>query len=302
MNVPTVTVLIGGPDAEHDVSIASGTAVAKALEQSEKFNVKLELVNRPSASDIAAIKSDVIFPVLHGPFGEGGPLQLLLEESNIPFVGSGSEVAANAMDKVITKQIAVQAEIQTPSWCTLKYNQECSIPPPLVIKPIDDGSSVDTVICNSEAQIASARLSLHTRRPILLAETYIKGREIAVGIIDGFALPIIEIIPSNNLKTYDYAAKYERDDTQYVIAPKLPNNRCVEAAIKIYNIMGIRDIARVDFLIDEAGSWFLEVNTMPGFTSHSLLPMAARHAGLKMPELCSKLVEIALQRVIPSTT
>ena len=293
-----VTVLMGGPDAERDVSIASGNAVAEALEQSDLFNVNLQLIDQPSIQNILHIETDVVFPVLHGPFGEGGPLQSLLEEAKLPFVGSCSQVSANAMNKVITKQIAIEAGLKTPSWCTLKQGQPCTIIPPLVIKPVDDGSSVDTLLCRSEIEVANARSTLHPKRSTLLVETFIDGREISVGIIDGSALPIIEILPSVDLDMYDYAAKYERDDTQYIIDPVLPENQCVEQAIHIYNSMGLRAIARVDYLFDDHGAWFLEINTMPGFTTHSLIPMAARHAGIEMPELCTKLVEIAFRRVI----
>jgi D-alanine-D-alanine ligase len=130
----------------------------------------------------------------------------------------------------------------------------------------------------------------------LLAESYVGGREITVSIIDGTPLPIIEIIPPADLQTYDFAAKYERDDTRYVIDPHLPENNCIDLAMQLYQVMGVQDIARVDFIIDRSGDWLLELNTMPGFTDHSLVPMAAKHAGVEMPELCAQLVEVASKR------
>ncbi len=291
-----VTVLMGGPDAERDISIASGNAVTTALEQTDRFEVEAQCIELPSAQEIANIKADVVFPVLHGPFGEGGPLQLLLENEGIPFVGSSSNVSHDAMDKIVTKQIATRNGIPTPTWCILTKDDPCTVAPPLVLKPIDDGSSVDIVICNNEDQVIRARNKLHQSRATLLAESYVGGREVTVAIIDGTPLPIIEIIPPSDLNTYDYAAKYERDDTQFVIEPSLPENNCEKLALKLYEVMGVRDIARVDFLIDNDGEWLLELNTMPGFTDHSLLPMAAHHAGIEMTELCTRLVQTASTR------
>jgi len=116
MSKPNIVVLMGGPDAERDVSISSGTAVAAALEKNKSFNTTLKLIDTPSTKELLALQADIIFPVLHGPFGEGGPLQLLLERTMIPFVGSGSETSSNAMDKVISKQIAHNIGIPTPTW------------------------------------------------------------------------------------------------------------------------------------------------------------------------------------------
>lgn len=284
---------MGGPDAEREISVASGTAVATALKQVDKFDVDVQCIDLPNAEEIANIKTDVVFPVLHGPFGEGGPLQSMLELGGIPFVGSSSKVSHDAMDKVITKQIATRVEIRTPTWCVVTKDEPCELAPPLVLKPIDDGSSVDIVICYNDDQVASARNKLHQTRPRLLAEKHVSGREITVAIVNGTPLPIIEIIPPSDLKTYDFAAKYERDDTQFIVDPRLPKNSCEKMALKLYEAMGVRDIARVDFLIDGEGEWLLEINTMPGFTDHSLLPMAANHAGIGMAELCAGLVEAA---------
>lgn len=299
MSKLSVTVLMGGPDAERDVSIASGTAVVDALKYSGKFNVTAEVIDRPSKNNIARIKADIVFPVLHGPFGEGGPLQTLLENVGIPFIGSSSKTSADAMDKVITKQLAKDAGIQTPPWYTITDNQQCAVPPPLVIKPINDGSSLDMAICYDNEQFENAKSQLLEVRPTMLVESYIHGREITVGIIDGKALPIIEIVPPPDLPMYDYEAKYERDDTRYLFDSNIAKNNCVEDALKLYELMGIRDIARADFIIDDDGAWFLEINTMPGFTSHSLVPMAAEKAGITMPELCTMLVENAINRIKP---
>ncbi len=296
MTVSTVVVLMGGPDAEREVSIQSGTAVATALEQTGKYFVHQQLIDTPSFEDIERLEADVVFPVLHGPFGEGGPLQDLLESADIPFVGSTSFAASLAMDKVASKQVAQNLEIQTPQWCVVSEHSNCSIDPPLVLKPINDGSSYGVHICHSEQEVFTHQESLLNERQQILAESYVKGRELTVGIIGGKVLPIVEIIVANNQHTYDFEAKYKCHETQYIVEPSLPSNTCTESALAIYEAMGIRDIARVDFLLDDLGVWFLELNTMPGFTDHSLVPLAAKHAGMEMPELCSSLVEFALRR------
>jgi D-alanine-D-alanine ligase len=241
---------------------------------------------------------------LHGHWGEGGPLQELLEQLCLPYVGSQPRAARLAMDKMQSKALMGQEGVPTPAAQELQPDRVCTIKPPLVIKPVDDGSSVDLRICRSEAEVASAREILHPRRNRLMAEAYIEGRELTVGIVLDQPLPLIEIIPA--VQFYDYEAKYTRDDTQYVIGPELPpgiSDRCVSMAMAAYRTLGCRDVARVDIMFDGVKPWFLEINTMPGFTTHSLVPMAARKRGAnatrgwEMPELCSHLAHAALARI-----
>ncbi len=144
-----------------------------------------------------------------------------------------------------------------------------------------------------------AREVLHQRRGSIMAEQLVGGREVTVGIVCGQPLPLIEIVPGADVEFYDYQAKYVRDDTRYIIGPKLPAGvaqQCTDVAMLAFDRLGCRDVARVDFMLDDAGPWFLEINTMPGFTSHSLLPMAAAGRGQDMPTLCGRLVEAALAR------
>lgn len=298
MSPISVAVLMGGPDAEREVSIRSGRAVAQALRTSPSFKVKEYVIDIPTLDDISKLQCDIVFPVLHGPYGEGGPLQELLEKSGKSFVGSTSKPARHAMDKISTKRTALDLGILTPDWCVVTPESPCTLAPPLVLKPNDDGSSVDVVICKTESEIQSTSTSLLEGRTQLLAEHYIQGRELTVGIVNGIALPIIEILPPADSQSYDYDAKYQSNDTQYIVSPNLPEHTCVESALQLYTAMNIRDIARVDFLLDEDGAWLLEINTMPGFTSHSLLPMAAGHAGMPMAELCAKLIFAAAAREV----
>jgi D-alanine-D-alanine ligase len=306
---PTILVLLGGPDAERAVSLMSGAAVAEALMQTGRFRVIDRIIDTVTADDLRPLVArenvSAIFPVLHGRWGEGGPLQEVLEELDLPYVGSGPRAAALAMDKLATKTMLAADQVPTPPARQLMPEDECDLAPPLVLKPVDDGSSVDMRICRSEQEVAAARAVLHPRRGRLMAERYIAGRELTVGIVCGEALPLIEIIPGQAVEFYDYQAKYERDDTRYIVEPEVPehvNEQCRQIALLAFRRLGCRDLARVDFMLDERGPWLLEINTMPGFTSHSLVPMAARHTGLEMPELCAQLAEAAAARGrVPAT-
>ncbi len=292
-----VLVLMGGPDAEREVSISGGREVARALRVNPKFEVIERVVDVPTVQMLANEHADVVFPVLHGPFGEGGPLQEVLEALGVPYIGCGPKAAALAIDKVATKLLVAAAGVRTPGACELRPGEPLKLAPPIVIKPINDGSSVDLRICHTNAEVAQARVDLEAKRSRLFAESFIKGREVTVGMIDGEVLPIIEILPA--VAFYDYEAKYTREDTQYILDPVFApgvGESLVEFTRKAWSAMGCRDIARADYIVDESGAWFLEINTMPGMTTHSLVPKAAQHIGLSMPQLCTRLVECALSR------
>jgi len=292
-----VAVLMGGPDPEHGVSLASGRQVARALREDSSFKVSEHEIDRPDKDALLEFGADVIFPVLHGPFGEGGPLQERLESSGMPFVGSESGPAAIGMDKCETKRRCRESGIPTLDWTELQSGTTCTLPFPLVVKPVDEGSSIGVRICRDESELAEARRKLEKTHGRLMAESLATGRELTVGIIHGRTLPLIEIVPKNG--SYDYEAKYERDDTGYVLEPQLPagiEDACSEQAMNLWNEIGARDVARVDFIFDGRECWTLEINTMPGFTEHSLVPKAAAHQGMDMTTLCGSLVRAALER------
>jgi D-alanine-D-alanine ligase len=298
---------MGGPDAEREVSLNSGSEVAAALSASGRFHVTDEVIERPDIGELRMLAEgcDVVFPVLHGHWGEGGPLQELLDELALPYVGAKPRAAALAMDKLKTKAIVAKQGVPTPAAQELASPiDRCTIDPPLVLKPIDDGSSVDLRICRTPESVELARKELHPKRGRLMAEHYIQGREITAGIICDQSLPLIEILPAKAVEFYDYAAKYTREDTRYEIDPDLPPDvaqYCVSMAMTAYTALNCRDIARADIMLDAQNQpWFLEINTMPGFTTHSLVPMAARAIGLSMPDLCAKLVNVALSRGVES--
>jgi D-alanine-D-alanine ligase len=291
-----VLVLKGGPDAEREVSLCSGANVAAALRRAG-FGVHEVAIARPGLAEIRALPGAVVFPVLHGAWGEGGPLQEILEEDGRPYVGCRPRAARLAMDKVSTKAILGELGVPTPRAQELRPGEALALGAPVVLKPADDGSSVDLRICTTLAEAERARREIETRRTRLMAEECIRGRELTVGLVDGECLPIIEIQP--HAGAYDYEAKYHRDDTRYILDPDLPAG--IAEAVRAFSLaawhaLGCRDVARADFMLDERGPWFLEINTMPGFTDHSLVPKAARHAGLSMEDLVGGLVRRAAAR------
>jgi D-alanine-D-alanine ligase len=245
--------------------------------------------------------------VLHGPWGEGGPLQRILEARGLRFVGCNAATGELCMDKTRTKVALLAAGLATPPFELLGPDDVRTLAPPLVIKPPCEGSSIDLVICRDDAAADRARRELHLRHPELLLERFVVGMELTVGVIaaadspgpggpGGYrALPPIHIVPATEF--YDYQAKYERDDTQYLFDMDLPPERLSaiqEAALSAFFALGCRHLSRVDFIVDgEHRAWILEVNTMPGFTTHSLLPMAAARTGLDMAQLVDRLVRAA---------
>lgn len=296
-----VLVLMGGPDAEREVSLKSGGQVVAALRRGGA-RVEERVIDRPGLDELRGMPGEVVFPVLHGPWGEGGPLQELLVADGRPFVGCLPAAARLAMDKPASKKAVAEVGVPTPASQVVTEGDPVTLEPPLVLKPCDDGSSVDLRVCLTRADVDRERPGLHARRPRLMAESFIRGREMTVGMLEDRTLPIIEIRPKSGL--YDYEAKYLRDDTEYLIDPDLPPGTAEamrDFARKAWRRLGLRDVARVDFLLDERGPWFLEANTMPGMTDHSLVPKAAAHVGLPMERLTTLLAERAMARAtVPS--
>lgn len=315
---PSVLVLGGGPDAEREVSLVSARSVADAL-QAAGHIVHRRTIDRPTAADLRAMIGDVVFPVLHGPWGEGGPMQDLLDADGRPYVGCRPQAARLAMDKIATKLVSARSGVRTAAAAVLNtLDDQPPLPLPLVVKPVHEGSSVGVYICRTPADWARAIDAVRAARAehparVSMAETAILDgkRELTVGVLDGVALSPIEIVPA--VEFYDYQAKYQRNDTRYVVGPALPpgvEDQLRASAVTLARALGVRHLCRVDFLLDAHGvPWMLEVNTMPGFTEHSLLPMAAaagRPASVEggavggrdpmpMPALCSWLVSLAVR-------
>lgn len=300
-----VLVLMGGPDRERDVSLKSGQAVSNALREAG-HRVATHITAgegdlAPLDAFLQAHPQGIVFPALHGRWGEGGELQWQLTRRNARFVGCATEAAARCMDKAAAKAVLVDAGLPTPGSEMLTPGQKRGRPAPVVVKAVDEGSSIGLEICPSDAQADAAITKLHADYPELLVEDFIQGREITVGVIEDPSapgglrtLPPIHIVPA--VAFYDYEAKYLRNDTEYLFETGLPPAVLAEMArisARAFRALGCRHLARMDFIVDERGPWFIEANTMPGFTDHSLLPKAAAKAGLTFPQLADHLVRLA---------
>ncbi len=300
----TVLVLGGGPDAERQVSLWSSQAVADALGASGSWDVRYEVIGRLSQAELAALPGDIVFPVLHGGWGEGGGLQDLLEADGRAYVGCRPRAARLAMDKLATKVAAAVAGVRSAQTAVFNPNDDgCPLDFPVVVKPVHEGSSVGVHFVPAAPDWPAVRDKVIAEqreqpgRVYMVERAVLGGRELTVGVLDGQVLAPIEIKPA--VAFYDYEAKYTSDATKYEVNPPLPagvKEQVQESAAKMWRALGARHLARVDFLLDASGvPWLLEVNTMPGFTSHSLLPMAAKDAGLSFAELVSKLVAMAVR-------
>jgi len=296
-----VMVLAGGPDREKAVSLMSATEVSGALRRAghEVRQQNIQPDDLSALEDFIDWGGDVIFPALHGDWGEGGGLQTILEARGLSFVGCGARAADVAMDKHRAKMVMLAQDLPTPEFELIDCGQRSTITPPLVYKPLREGSSIDTVVCTDSEQAILAAASLSSRHTHLLVERFITGRELTVSTLAIsnrlMALPPIQIVPATGF--YDYDAKYVSDDTQYYFEIDLPTDVLAEVsrlATQVHRALGCRHMGRVDFIVDQNNQpWILELNTIPGFTTHSLLPMAADRAGLPLPKLVDGLVRMA---------
>ncbi len=295
-----IAVLMGGPSAEREVSLRSGTAVANALTATGARVVPMDI--RDATFTIPADVA-VAFLALHGTFGEDGSLQRILQERGIAYTGSDPAASALAFDKIAAKQAFAVAGIPTPAYEAFENGDApvrrlARLGFPLVVKPSRQGSSVGISIVQQEEEWPGARelAGRYDRR--LLAEQFIPGRELTVGILDGRALPVVEIRPKHEFFTYE--AKYTKGETDYLVPASLDRTIEFQAkslALRAHDCLGCRDYSRVDLILSPKGELFvLEVNTIPGFTETSLLPKAAQASGIEFPALCARLVQLALAR------
>ena len=292
-----VTVLLGGPSAEREVSLKSGKAVAQGLVTAghEVFTSDI------SPENLAGLDhpGDVVFPVLHGQFGESGELQEILEQRGMKFVGSGSAASRLGMDKVATKRAWIAAGLPTPKFEVVGLSDHASIDAPCVVKAISSGSSIDVYICKSNASRDDAIGKVTARHGQALVEEFVAGPELTVGLLEEAPLAPIRIIAKREF--FDYEAKYKSDDTEHRFDTGVDAKiveRCRDLARQANAVVGARDLARIDIMLDEqSNAYLLEINTLPGFTNKSLLPEAAAHAGISFPMLVDRLVRRAASRL-----
>ncbi len=327
MKPKNVVVLMGGISPEREISLRSGNAVARALKDAG-FNVTCIDVKDEKIEELDLMDIDVAFIALHGYFGEDGGVQRLLELKGIPYTGSGINASRLAIDKLATKKCFIEAGLKTPDYITVAEFQELQeiqreinkLGLPVVLKPTRNGSSIGISIIKNINDLHIGLEKAFEFGYELLVEKYVKGRELTVGILDDKALPIIEIKPA--VEFYNYEAKYKDDRTQYIVVEKTlcertnsagnssrtvgflssaTYNNAQELAINAHKVLGCKGFSRVDMLLDDRDNlYLLEINTIPGFTEKSLLPKAAKAAGMSFPLLCEKIVDLAFQNILVS--
>jgi len=301
-----IGVMMGGLSAERDISYKSGHAVFSALQRSGLDAVALDITRETEEEIRSAVghsSVDIVFIAMHGGFGEDGRLQRILDKMNVSYTGPQAKCSRMAMDKIISCRLFRKAGLRIAKhrqWRrgSGRFFADLFLRYPLVVKPSAQGSSIGISFVNSSSFLSGALdLALKFGNEALVEE-FIKGREITVSVLDGNALPIVEIIPKKQF--FDFEAKYQKGMTEYVVPALLDEataRRAKADAVAAYRILGCRHLSRVDMIISEGGGvYVLEVNTIPGMTETSLLPKAAKAAGIGFDQLCLKIVEMAAVR------
>ena len=291
-----IAVIFGGTSSEKEVSLHTGLAVVEAIKNIYDVTaINLEDDFHDLHSKLFDI--DVVFNALHGGYGENGELQQYFEKYSIKYTGSNAKASKLAMNKNKTKLIAKAHSIPVLDWKIINKGDQITsnnFSFPLIIKPNDGGSTIGLYFVDNKNNFNDCILSAFNESNTLMIEKYFKGREISVPIIDGQVLPIIEIKSSNFL--YDYESKYKSDKTKYEIPAKIDTKleRIISNdALLLYNKIGCNHYSRIDFLLKNDEYYLLEINTLPGLTSTSLLPKAAKQIGLSYQKLIKKIIDLA---------
>lgn len=299
-----VAVVMGGMSSERDISIQSGTGVMRAL-QSLGYEAQSLDYDAGFVDAIREIAPDVVFNALHGPGGEDGQIQALLEFLAIPYTGSGVEASAVAMDKHLTKKLLAAEGLPTAAWDIFDLSGGTlpllpgSLDLPLVIKPRFEGSSQGVVMIKTHEQWTSGMIEAAKNYSQIMAEEYVEGREFTCGVLGEEALPILEIV-ANQDSFYSYDAKYAPGGSTHIVPAKIDEDlaaRLQMLALSTHRMLGLRDYSRTDFIVSKEGRpHILEVNTLPGLTQTSLLPDACAVLGISYEALIDRLVSYALAR------
>lgn len=287
---------MGGPSSERAVSLETGKGVHEALVSLGYQAVAVDW--KPGSSLAAALEAaeiEVVWNALHGTYGEDGAVQGMLACMQIPCTGSGVLSSALSMDKIASKRVFESQGIPTPRWEIWQPDAPIEIQCPLVVKPANEGSSVGVSVVFEKEELAAALEEAAKHRGPVLVEEYIAGSEIFVGVLGDSTLGTIEVRPAKGF--YDYEAKYERNDTQYLIPAPIEeglSEGLQKLALDAHRALGCRSYSRVDIRVRENGeAYVLEVNTLPGMTGQSLMPKLAKHAGISYPQLCERILEMA---------
>jgi len=293
-----ITVMLGGPSAEREISLRSGAAVAQAL---RSLGHTVHELDPKDMSWVLPADTDVVFLALHGTYGEDGTVQQQLDALGVPYTGCDAQASRVAFDKLLAKQRFVTAGVPTAKY-TVIASPEASWPlgwnPPVVLKPARQGSSVGLQFVERVSDWAGALAEVFRYDTQALVEEKILGREVTVGILGDQPLPVVEVRPKSG--RYDYRSKYTAGATEYLCPAPFDAEttaRIQAAGLAAFNAIGGRDYARVDMMVRPDGQpVVLEVNTLPGMTETSLLPKAAAAAGISYAELCERMIELALRR------
>lgn len=296
-----VAVLLGGKSAEREVSLDSGRAVLEALIRS---GVEAEAFDPQERCVTELVNYDRAFIVLHGRGGEDGQIQGVLEWLDIPYTGTGVQGSAIGMDKIKTKQVWQGSELPIAPHRIVNKDADAdevitSLGLPFIIKPVHEGSSIGMSKVEKPEDFAEALAKATEHDAVVMAEKWINGREFTIVLLNGQALPVIRLEPPKDVAFYDYEAKYNRNDVQYGIPCGLSEaeeKMLQELALRAFQAVGCKGWGRIDAMQDEQGNfWLLEVNTVPGMTSHSLVPKAAKAVGYDFDQLCVTILEQTLQ-------
>jgi D-alanine-D-alanine ligase len=311
-----VAVLKGGHSLERNVSLRSGAHAQEALARLGHEVVAID-VDAQLVSRLREAEPDAALIALHGPDGEDGTMQALLEALGVPYTGSGPAACMCATDKVLAKHLMRNAGIPTPEFHSLREASikelgaadalpavESALGFPLVVKPASQGSALGVKFARNDEELPGALVGAFSYDRKVLIERYVKGRDLAVSVLDGpsgpLPLPVVEAVPREE-DFYDYESRYEIGMTTFVCPAELPDDttaRAQELALDVYRLLGCRGVARVDLMLDDASNelWVLETNVIPGMTETSLLPQAADAAGISFDELIARLLDSAFTR------
>ena len=305
-----VAVLKGGPSLERQVSLRSGARVEDALQRLGHEVAPID-VGADLIEQLESVRPDVAFLALHGRGGEDGTVQELLDIVGIPYTGSGVLACTRAVDKVLTKHLLVEAGLPTPEFFAFSETAfrelgaaealpaiEERLAFPIVVKPASQGSALGVKFARTAQDVPAALVAAFSYDSRVLLERHVSGRDIAVSILDGEALPVVEAVPREE-DFYDFEARYEIGRTDFVCPAALSDEgtaRAQELALETYRLLGCRGFARVDLMVEDGSNdaLVLEVNAIPGLTETSLLPMAAEAAGISFDELIDRIVGLAL--------
>jgi D-alanine-D-alanine ligase len=293
-----IGVMMGGLSREREISLKTGKAILKALTEKGYTATPID-VGDDVAEKLVKEKIECVFLALHGRFGEDGTVQGMLELMRIPYTGSGVLASALAMHKVMSKKFFLCEKIPTPRYEVFQREkikkdlpERVSLPLPVVVKPAREGSTIGVSIVRKGEELGPALTKAAEYDEEILVEEFMKGREITVGILENIPLPVIEIAPKSGF--YDYHSKYTKGETQYILPARIPREKYLyaqEISLRAFQELDCSGVARVDLMTDENENPFvIDINTMPGMTETSLLPMAASYAGIPFGDLVERIL------------